>query len=763
MGRLIRETLKSSRWIHILFLAVISVLVIRCSDQPDKFFSLITVNEDLSIDLEEPLSDASRIDNTSHYEVLRDSLNRITEIKKVSGEHGRSIDFLLGIPSMTIEYGADYEKRAYFDQQGRPTRYGGFYSIRIKRNNGSSTVTWFGYNQCGKLIEDGSGVCQYLRTLNEDNRTTEELRFDRFGNPVTDNDGIFKLQFNYDENGKLVERSCFDSTGSLSNNKSGFATIKYKYDDQGNETEKSYYDSWGMPIEGSWCGSITRTSYDKHSNRIETSYYDKNGKLINCSETAIQKWAWNGSNDLTGVWRFDSDSNLVEATLYTRDAHGNNIETRYLGSDSQLVVDDWSDAAIIKYEYDGFDNVTKTSHYGIDGQPVIIDAGYFSMTSKYDENGRLLEKAYWNTDTTPVEDSTGVARYQYVYWSDSLDYEKRMFYGKNDQLKADSYFKVAIMQFAYDSVGNLVEDRYFGPDEQPTIREDRGAAIVRFKYDGKRQLVEQSYYDINDRLVNRIDLGYAILKQKYNDCGFLVEMDYFDEDRQLVGDSLGNAIYKYAYDDYGRVIRQEGYDIHSQLHEDSAGFAIYEYEWDENGNRTKYATYGADGKLKGNDLGIAVFENSFGEDERVRTVSWRNSNDQRLSFGRVNSMTFTYDSLDNVIRLENRNKSGALTTDSIFVAVYEFEYDSAGNQIAVLHKDVNNRLVNCKNGYAINRMTYNSNGNVLTSEYLNTSKKLVEHKQYLCAMYEYVYNDSGDHIKTIGYDKNRIVVGEWDQ
>jgi len=748
--------------IYLLVFGVLFLVLGGCSQKSSTYFASVTINDDLTFKFEQPLDDDRDLKFRSRYEVKRDSLNRIVLLNKIKSVRRDAIKFFLGIPTVRVDYEGEYEKWSYFDKDGLPTKEKDFYSIRILREPSTRIVSWFGYNKCNKLIEDKSGVCQYKRLLDKNGRKLEELRFDRLGNRIEDNEGVYTLRFKYDDNGNLIELSNYDTSNNLHNRKSGYATIRYKYNSRGNDLEEAYFDSWGTPVSGPWCSCLRRTSYDDRSNRIEISYYDVQGKLMSCWGTAIQRWRWD-KDKMVGSWQFDKDSNLIEGTLHKYDDKGQKFESRYIGADSQLVIDQLTNVAIIKYKYDSFGNEIEQSQYGIDDLPTRNSSGFFIEESKYDDDGRVVERSFRDVDSQLIEDSEGVAKYRFKYWQDSLRYEKRMFYGADDQLKSDSRFRVAVMQFTYDSVGNLIEDRYFGTDERPTLREDRGAAIVKFRYDSNRRLIEQSYYDSEERLIERFDLGYAILRQKWNDCGYVSEKSFLNKDRRLVEDSVGNAVYKFEYDDFGNTARFEYYDDGGNLHEDSSGFAIYTFDWDEKGRRIKFQSFGADGKLKEDEVGVAVLLSEYLDDEGAEKVSWRDKNGRDKRFGKVYSQTTVKDSSGNILRLENQNKRGNLTTDSTLVARYDFKYDSLGRQIEEAYYDTSNKLTLNGFGYAFVKREYNSQGKLVELKYLDRDRKLVEHKAIQCAVIRYEYDDAGILTKTIAFDRNRKIVAEWEE
>lgn len=96
-------------------------------------------------------------------------------------------------------------------------------------------------------------------------------------------------------------------------------------------------------------------------------------------------------------------------------------------------------------------------------------------------------------------------------------------YNRKKEIKAFEE-DIAVETFAYDSIGNKIEVRYFGKDEKPLRTELSGPAITRYKYDNHNWLIEEDYLDDNEKPLNY----FAKVLYKYNEKGNLLVEEHLD-------------------------------------------------------------------------------------------------------------------------------------------------------------------------------------------------------------------------------------------
>jgi hypothetical protein len=110
---------------------------------------------------------------------------------------------------------------------------------------------------------------------------------------------------------------------------------------------------------------------------------------------------------------------------------------------------------------------------------------------------------------------------------------------------------VAIIQTDWDAEGRVLEQRFFGANEQPTA--EPGAARVSNQYDEIGLLIERRYYDVDGAPRK----GIAINRFSYNSRGQPEELEQLDEN----GDpARGAAMIRYVYDQNGILVERRSFD-----------------------------------------------------------------------------------------------------------------------------------------------------------------------------------------------------------
>lgn len=248
-----------------------------------------------------------------------------------------------------------------------------------------------------------------------------ESRYDaieKFGE--TQKDGLeSKYVHKYDINGKVIEYSSYASDGSLLDKDT------YKYDDKGNLTEKHSqiespflwrdapvikykYDDKGKMIEENQYhldGSFARKwyyKYDAKGNKVaksskenfKTPYEFKNGRVIISGSTTSYEYDKRGNLILeaTGMFKdtfqYDNNNNMIVhedyscRETYNYDVNGNKLEYKKCKSDGTV-------ESIETFKYDAKGNLIEENEENILG---------YNNTSKYDDNGLLVEKYSYNKD-----------------------------------------------------------------------------------------------------------------------------------------------------------------------------------------------------------------------------------------------------------------------------------------------------------------------------------------------------------------------------
>ena len=256
------------------------------------------------------------------------------------------------------EYG-NIVRESYFDQNDKPEYFQGYHTVVYE------------YDDRGFL------------------HTSYFLDVD--GNPCVSQDYGFHMQKMSDNSQGYVVDDCFyDENGKQCNSYEGFSRGTLAYDAYGNITERCYYDAENKLLDPSQGYSKVKSKFDEMGNEIETFYYDANDSLC----------------------RVDDD--LYAGVRHTYDKNHHQLETRYYGTDGQLI-ETKEGYAIARNTYNALGNCTETRTFDSQERPCNRGKGYARKTAKYDYHGRITEESYFDVNGKPCNDTTGVSTRKYTY------------------------------------------------------------------------------------------------------------------------------------------------------------------------------------------------------------------------------------------------------------------------------------------------------------------------------------------------------------
>lgn len=308
-------------------------------------------------------------------------------------------------------------------------------------------------------------------------------------------------------------------------------------------------------------------------------------------------------------------------TLYGRDLYGfilaagsqaQSVNKAVLGEDwntvSQEMVDDDFDYLVTKNEKpEGFELIDTVGLFSIysaigkpkvikernelgqviritnvdeNGNPVIGDKKYASITFEYDEYGRSIREFHTDTEGNGVPNLQGVA-----------GYEK-----------------------AYDDRSHVIMERMLGPDGSP-IAGSTGYVEVRRVYEGN-DLIREAYFDENEAPVNRIDTCYASVEMNYDEAHNRISEQYFDTDGNLTRASFGYAAVKRIFDK-NRMIEEAYFDEVGAPAVIAAGYSGKKRTYDEMGNVTSESYFNDLGALSNCINGYARVEKEYDDEKNI--------------------------------------------------------------------------------------------------------------------------------------------------
>jgi YD repeat-containing protein len=449
--------------------------------------------------------------------------------------------------------------------------------------------------------------------------------------------------------------------------------------------------------------------------------------LNNCANSQTTKYYYqlsvNGKSEYVGRYSIDSKiADKVNCYYITLDKAGLIKEIGYFkeGLLSKCPIEQSPMKGVAKIV---FPSIGLKEYQDQTAKPAPNWEGVIYCESIFDKSGQEIGIKYLDESRQLMESNRGVA-ITYIK-HDSLGREVSLIsVNKNGDtiITADGICEwhqkygngdYPIEMTNYDISGNI-------------IAAANGIAIIRMDYDSLDNIIRVTTMD-NNRTVKASNVnGCAIVEIKYDNNGNPIERRWYNESNKLKLQNQGEyecAIMRYDYDYPGNCIAKRYYDTNDILR--------CQQNYNTSGLLTEYSYYDIDGKPCEPEEGGGVF--------KVR---------------------FKYDSLGHFIEKDKYGKDGALKEDYYGIAIVSNEYDIKGNLIRIRLKDVNNDLKIDKSiGYALVEFRFNDENLPEETRFYDQNKNPINiytngQGSDSCAVLKYLYNQTGDVIKIIGYDKD---------
>jgi YD repeat-containing protein len=291
-------------------------------------------------------------------------------------------DPLLGVARIDFEYQPGIERRTFYDAQGQPAAdVEGIEGEELTLNKAGYPTTVTNLDASGGHVRDSSGVIQYVRTLDANNRLIAGRRIGLLGTAITDNNGFFETRTVYDAQGHPMERSNYDSSGNLLNNIDGIADVRTTYTIYPDSTQsiESYFDSYGLAAaeKSSGVHQLQRT-IDPRGFLLDESYFDTTGAPTETIDDAIHE------------------------RRYTYDDRGNELSQEFFDSDGKPCNQKGVDFARVVYKYDDKNRIIEKAYFGDDGAPqILLSLGAAVIRQEYDSQGNLVHREFFDGQGHP--------------------------------------------------------------------------------------------------------------------------------------------------------------------------------------------------------------------------------------------------------------------------------------------------------------------------------------------------------------------------
>lgn len=301
-------------------------------------------------------------------------------------------------------------------------------------------------------------------------------------------------------------------------------------------------------------------------------------------------------------------------------------------------------------------NTETRSFFDKHGNRIVVTGDVFQELYHMDERGYRRSLEFYGVDGKNVENSWGVARYEWMLLDDGTVVEKR--YGFDGELaELRGGFPFYEVHFHYGPKGWLALMQNYGLEGKLTMNK-LNAAQDRLEYAANGDLLSWNVLDVNGNysvgnspgvakgVMVRNAEGYEIIERYENEKGERITNNYGFSYTRKVNDRFGNRIeasnytldgsqlmnsegrgyagWRAMFDENGRNrILLDFIDVERQRTvRGDRGYYTIRFEFDENDNEIAVYYEGANSKLvNANDTGVAKIERDY--DKRNRLTETR--------------------------------------------------------------------------------------------------------------------------------------------
>ena len=316
------------------------------------------------------------------------------------------------------------------------------------------------------------------------------------------------------------------------------------------------------------------------------------------------------------------------------------------------------------------------------GNRIAVSGDVFQELYRLDERGYRLSLELYNVAGEPVENSWGVARYEWTRLDDGSVAEKR--YGFNGELvQLRGGFPFYEVRLHYGPNGWLALMQNYGVNGELTMNE-LNAAQDRLEYTANGDLLSWNVLDVDGNyavgngpgvakgIMERDAEGYEIIERYQNAEGEPITNNYGFSYTRKVNDRFGNRTEGSNYTlDGSRLMISEG-----------RGYAGWRAIYDENGrNRIKIEFFGAERQpvVRG-DRGYYAIRFVFDENDNEIAVHYEGASGELINAidTGVAKIERIYDNRNRLTETRYFDKSGMLVNHSEYgYAVQKRAYGDA--------------------------------------------------------------------------------------
>ncbi len=338
----------------------------------------------------------------NHYRFTYDNLFRLESISFWAGDKLRksnhTANYFFTAPMQKIEYADKKEIITYYNRFGNQTRQRGVHkSVYSLDKNGRRIALHYEDNK-GVIIENSWGISNY-KWNHQDDGSVIESRYDLKGKlkslrPQFD---FFRIRLYYEQNGLLALMQNIDEKGVLVENNSGVAQDKLHFDNEGRWLGWTVLNAKNQIHKGNGPNVAKGINIpDQYGYETSIRYEDVDGSSIINSHGF-----WGGKRfydnygnykitqfiDSLGNPRINEQTGYCYA-VYTWDDKGINLlKYELLDINKQPILHKKRGYAKTEYEYNEFDQTTRISYFGKNGEKINRkDNGVSYIIRNYNKN-----------------------------------------------------------------------------------------------------------------------------------------------------------------------------------------------------------------------------------------------------------------------------------------------------------------------------------------------------------------------------------------
>lgn len=287
---------------------------------------------------------------------------------------------------------------------------------------------------------------------------------------ISDEDAqtVNSYKFTYDDEGRLLSVEYVRGNNLLDYSSMGVPKIAYEYN--GNMQTKYFYNKAGEKVDRD---GVFAWEYalDNEGNRVQMMFYNKEGQMID-NRNNIHHWVWEKLPDgLIKENRYNLKGEEVVMNpfcpfyelrfTYNEKGYVTRMANYMADTLYNCTAENCGDIGVSYFTFKSNENgdVENFEVFNVTGQMSNLYWGWSKRINKYDENGYVLETAYYDQDDEMVGGNM-VPVTKYTYDEHGAVTEVRNF-DKNGNLMNNPSNGVAVTQYRYDEAGNRTETMTF--------------------------------------------------------------------------------------------------------------------------------------------------------------------------------------------------------------------------------------------------------------------------------------------------------------